>query len=399
MHTYLSSLLILFFYRYLWPLIHYHKFIAKCIKKLKRNNIDVKTSVSNVSLFLRQEVCSVSDHLANMSKYDSESWTLALSHFSGWVDNDSQTIHVEETLRSLVASQQLTNLHEIASLRCQIDDTILKAILYASNNETVGDSHHRQEVRRARRQRMEDYFGTFCMQQSSNVSTVSGSVNDTSTIWTDQHHPSYWSSSNHPRHHSLPVTTPSRQDVPVYSNTPPYHSINTPPLRQDYNRSMASDTSWSSHSASFHYSHPQYAQPAYPPLQGTPYYPQYPQQEYLQHPQQQQYPQYQYPPSSQQYTYPRPDPQQYHHRMTSDSSLSTVYSQQYPYPQQVQRQPQASPRPSRSRQDPPGHYQAPSSDYGGLQHQYPTPTRHPPEDHQEDRNSRRRRQYQGGPPV
>ena len=341
-----------------------------------------------------------------MSKYDSESWTLALSHFSGWVDNDPQTIHVEETLRSLVASQQLTNLHEIASLRCQIDDTILKAILYASNNETVGDSHHRQEVRRARRQRMEDYFGAFCMQQSSNVSTVSGSLNDTSTIWTDQHHPSYWSSSNHARQHSLPIT-PSRQDAPIYSNTPPYHSINTPPLRQDYNRSMASDTSWSSHSASFHYSHPQYPPPAYPPLQGTPYYPQYPhQQEYLQHPQQQQYPQYQYPPSSQQYTYPRPDPQQYHHRMGSgDTSFSTVYPlQEYPshHPHQAQRQtPQASRSLSRG-EDPPGHYQAPSSDYGGLQYQYqhPTPTaRPPPEDHQEDRDSRRRRQYQGGPPV
>jgi len=344
-----------------------------------------------------------------MSKYDSESWTLALSHFVGWVDNDPQTIHVEETLRSLVASQQLTNLHEIASLRCQLDDTILKAILYASNNnETIGDSHHRQEVRRARRQRMEDYFGAFCMQQSSNVSTVSGSVNDTSTIWTDQHHPSYWSSSNHARHHSLPVTTPSRQDTPVYSNTPPYHSINTPPLRQDYNRSMASDTSWSSHSASFHYPHPQYAPPAYnPPLQqGTPYYPQYPQQEYLQHPQQQQFPQYQYPPSSQQYTYPRPDPQQYHHRMASGTSFSTVYPQQQypsPHPHQAQRQtPQAS-RPLSRGEDPPGHYQAPSSDYGGqlYQYQHPTPTRPPQEDHQESEGNRgsRRRQYQGGPPV
>ena len=333
-----------------------------------------------------------------MSKYDSESWTFALSHFVGWVDNDPQTIHVEETLRSLVASQQLTNLHEIASLRCQVDDTILKAILYASNNETVGDSHHRQEVRRARRQRMEDYFGAFCMQQSSNVSTVSGSVNDISTIWTDQHHPSYWSSTNHPRQHSLPIT-PSRQDVPVYSNTPPYHSINTPPLRQDYNRSMASDTSWSSHSASFHYAHPQYPPSAYPPLQQGAYYPQYPHQEYPQHPQQH-YPQYQYP---QQYVYPRPDPQQYHHQMASDSSLSTVYPQQYPHPEQAQRQPQASRQLLISRgEDPPGHYQAPSSDYGGLryQQQAPTPTRPPPEDHQErNRGSRQHRQYQGGPPV
>ncbi len=60
--------------RYLWPLIHYHKFLAKCIKKLKRNNVDVKTSLSPVSAFLREEVCAVSDHLAATSKFTSEEW-------------------------------------------------------------------------------------------------------------------------------------------------------------------------------------------------------------------------------------------------------------------------------------------------------------------------------------
>jgi len=34
------------------PLIHYHKFIAK----LKRNGINVKTSTSSVSFFLRREI-------------------------------------------------------------------------------------------------------------------------------------------------------------------------------------------------------------------------------------------------------------------------------------------------------------------------------------------------------
>ena len=60
--------------RYLWPLIHYHKFLAKCIKKLKRNNVDVKTSLSPVSAFLREEVCAVSDHLAATSKFTSDEW-------------------------------------------------------------------------------------------------------------------------------------------------------------------------------------------------------------------------------------------------------------------------------------------------------------------------------------
>ncbi len=110
--------------------------MAKCIKKLKRNGVDVKTSRSDVSLFLREEVCNVSDHLAFMSKYDSEEWTSALSHFDGWTDHAS---NVEETLRTLVASQQLAGLTETADtqsslVRSQIDDKILKAIQTAKDD-------------------------------------------------------------------------------------------------------------------------------------------------------------------------------------------------------------------------------------------------------------------------
>lgn len=117
-------------WRYLWPLIHYHKFIAKCIKKLKRNSIDVKKDSSNVSLFLRQEVCNVSDHLAFMSKYDSEEWTSALSHFDGWSDHDPR---MEETLRMLAADHRIIGAAEKADLqslllRSRIDGTILKAM-------------------------------------------------------------------------------------------------------------------------------------------------------------------------------------------------------------------------------------------------------------------------------
>lgn len=116
--------------RYLWPLIHYHKFIAKCIKKLKRNGIDVKTSSSNVSKFLRQEVCNVSDHLAFMSKYDSEEWTTALRNFDGWTDHDPA---VQEVMRNLVASQQVQSATEVSDvssslLRSQLDATVLKAM-------------------------------------------------------------------------------------------------------------------------------------------------------------------------------------------------------------------------------------------------------------------------------
>ena len=132
-------------FRYLWPLIHYHKFIAKCIKKLKRNSIDVKNCTSNVSLFLRQEVCHVSDHLAFMSKYDSEEWTSALSHFDGWADPT-----VEHTLRTLVASQRLAGVAETADvqsslLRSHIDDRILKA-MQSAKEEAGRDAYAYKDV-------------------------------------------------------------------------------------------------------------------------------------------------------------------------------------------------------------------------------------------------------------
>ena len=136
--------------RYLWPLIHYHKFIAKCIKKLKRNGVDVKTSPSTVSVFLRQEVCHVSDHLAFMSKYDSEEWTNALRNFDGWTDHDPQ---VEETIRSLVLCQRLvTDTSDVCSslLKSQLQDAVIKSMqavkeeaakAAASENYDYGKGH------------------------------------------------------------------------------------------------------------------------------------------------------------------------------------------------------------------------------------------------------------------
>lgn len=41
-------------WRYLWPLIHYHKFLAKCIKKLKRYGVDYSDR-SALPCFLRAE--------------------------------------------------------------------------------------------------------------------------------------------------------------------------------------------------------------------------------------------------------------------------------------------------------------------------------------------------------
>lgn len=122
-----------FNYRYLWPLIHYHKFLARCIKKLKRNGVDVKTSVSPVSVFLREEVCAVSDHLASVSMFDSEEWMHCLEFFNGWVASDEES---EARIRELVSTLNLRPMMEPGDvdsplLRSQIDEQYLRAMTSA----------------------------------------------------------------------------------------------------------------------------------------------------------------------------------------------------------------------------------------------------------------------------
>ena len=117
-------------WRYLWPLIHYHKFLARCIKKLKRNGVEVRNSQKPVCVFLRDEVCAVSDHLAEVSKFTAEEWLEALSHFNGWTDNSPQ---YESTLRATVLRQKLRSLAELSDvdsplLRDQIDEQFLKTM-------------------------------------------------------------------------------------------------------------------------------------------------------------------------------------------------------------------------------------------------------------------------------
>ncbi|KAL7535654.1 hypothetical protein ACHAXR_006645 [Thalassiosira sp. AJA248-18] len=178
-------------WRYLWPLIHYHKFIAKCIKKLKRNGIDVKCYPSNVCLFLRQEVCNVSDHLAFMSKYDSEEWTSALSHFDGWTDHDP---NVEETLRTLVASQRLMGVAETADaqsslIRGQIDDKILKA-MQTAKDEAGRDAYDYKDEHFAKKDEVASSAGGGSSQQHSYSAQDNsfGRLPNRTTAWADESH-------------------------------------------------------------------------------------------------------------------------------------------------------------------------------------------------------------------
>ena len=89
---------------HLLPQIHYHKFLAKCIKKLKRNGVDVKASPSPLAAFLRTEVCAISDHLAQCSYFTSEMWMGCLGQFRGWTVAGEEA---EAELRALVLRQDL----------------------------------------------------------------------------------------------------------------------------------------------------------------------------------------------------------------------------------------------------------------------------------------------------
>jgi hypothetical protein len=133
-------------------LIHYHKFLAKCIKKLKRNGIDVKAAVSPVCVFLREEVCAISDHLAAVSMYDSDEWMSCLKYFEGWFD---QTPKATARLRALVSQQKLRALSEPRDvdspvLRSQIDEQFLRAMAAARQSLVV--SNQSEERRKGPRE-------------------------------------------------------------------------------------------------------------------------------------------------------------------------------------------------------------------------------------------------------
>ena len=127
-------------WRYLWPLIHYHKFVHKCIKKLKRNGVDVKTSISPVSVFLREEVCAVSDHLATVSLFGSDEWMECLVHFDGWTDMSSTESMLQ--YQRFVESLPLRAIQEPVDvdsplLRNQIDEAFLRTIAMQRDSTTT----------------------------------------------------------------------------------------------------------------------------------------------------------------------------------------------------------------------------------------------------------------------
>ena len=93
----------------------------------------MKSTVSPVSVYLREEVCAVSDHLASVSLFDSDEWMECLQHFEGWTESSEKAA---KRSREHVSKLKLRSLHEpgdveSALLRNQIDEQYLRAMIRA----------------------------------------------------------------------------------------------------------------------------------------------------------------------------------------------------------------------------------------------------------------------------
>ena len=81
-------------------MIHYYKFLTMSVKKLRRNGVDCRTSCLPVVVFLRDEVCGISEHLREASKFSAEKWTLALDKFYGWCNTKFYTTN-QKTIKQI----------------------------------------------------------------------------------------------------------------------------------------------------------------------------------------------------------------------------------------------------------------------------------------------------------
>jgi hypothetical protein len=93
---------------------------------LKRNQVDVKTSPHRVSAFLREEVCAVSDHLASVSKFDSDDWMDALPKFHGWIETNSEN---EKILKKIILVLPMKKLCESKE---ELDSPIFRNLIESS---------------------------------------------------------------------------------------------------------------------------------------------------------------------------------------------------------------------------------------------------------------------------
>lgn len=114
---------------YLWPLINYHKFLAQCIKKLKKSCDNVNdndnhngsciTSCSSILLLLQEESHGVSGQLAMASQFTGQQWSQKLAFYHGWFSTSTAD---EDLLRQTIWDLQFVSIKSSSSSSACEDD-------------------------------------------------------------------------------------------------------------------------------------------------------------------------------------------------------------------------------------------------------------------------------------
>uniref|UniRef100_A0A7S2PJN9 Uncharacterized protein n=1 Tax=Leptocylindrus danicus TaxID=163516 RepID=A0A7S2PJN9_9STRA len=178
-------------WRYLWPLIHYHKFLAKCIKKLKRYGVDYSDK-GVLPCFLRAEVVAISSHLASVSEFTAEDWTATLSNFHCWsypTEDPKTQVSVRRFLNSMALRRsqdlQLNPADEqspllMQQLQCGPDSIRTHKVTPKKNKGTPRSNQHHQSPRQ--------YFNSNSRGAKYNVSSGSNTKAPRYTPSTNRNH-------------------------------------------------------------------------------------------------------------------------------------------------------------------------------------------------------------------
>ena len=95
---------------------------------------------------MREEVCAVSDHLASVSKFDSDQWMGCLPHFQGWTGTAAED---EKTLRDIVKKLPMRILGdtkedaEVPAFRELIENAFVKSVAKHKEQMTSGADEYR----------------------------------------------------------------------------------------------------------------------------------------------------------------------------------------------------------------------------------------------------------------
>jgi len=140
---------------YLWPMINYHKLLARYIKKLKG------TSNNNATLLslLQNEIFDISRQLAKASEFTAAQWIEKLAFFDGWVStyaNDEEylrqavsELHVKSFSNDTLSSSSNNEIHQKPLQLDNIDEYFSKVILRAQESQKDSNTENSEDTKKS----------------------------------------------------------------------------------------------------------------------------------------------------------------------------------------------------------------------------------------------------------